>query len=99
MTSHNHPSGHAGEPSQTESFTVHCEFESQPGAYERLLRVVRVRGFQILTMTAEDQRGTVSLTLTLWGERGVSNLLDQLRKLQEVCRVESLWEEAELASA
>ncbi len=70
------------------TISLNCRFRAQPGAYERLLRVVRVRGFQIQSMNAQDHEGSVSLNLTLVGERCVRNLMAQLEKLQEVSGVD-----------
>ncbi len=63
---------------------IHCEFQPQPGAIERILRVTRVRGFAIETMNAAIQNQLMKLEMTVTGERCFTNLCHQLEKLHEV---------------
>ena len=61
-----------------------------PETLERVLRVVRHRGFQICSMnmeTASDAQN-INIELTVASQRPVELLLSQLRKLVDVACVE-----------
>jgi acetolactate synthase II small subunit len=70
--------------------TIQCEFDPQPGAIERILRVIRVRGFAVISMNAVTQHERMSLEMTVSGDRCYNNLCHQLEKLQEVQRVSAI---------
>ncbi|AJQ93673.1 ACT domain-containing protein [Gynuella sunshinyii] len=65
----------------------HCQISYQTGAIERLLRVIRVRGFVIKQLSLEHVGNHYSLKLTISGQRSPDNLLWQLKKLVEVRQV------------
>lgn len=64
--------------------TISCRIQSQTGALERFLRVVRVRGFELIDMSMQQQSQCYQTTLTLVGHRAIENLLAHLNKLVEV---------------
>jgi acetolactate synthase regulatory subunit len=66
-------------------FFLKMQCRDLPGSMERVLGVVRFRGFQLLEMTAHAVRETQSLELTLRieGLRG-EQLLRQLQKQADV---------------
>lgn len=59
---------------------------SAPGSLERILRTVRVRGFELSGMSLEldEARGRYHLHLRLRGERPLGLLERQLEKLPDV---------------
>lgn len=66
------------------NMTIHCQFQPHAGAFERILRVIRVRGFDIQQMTAGPASSGMMMEVTLSGSRCIINLCHQLEKLQEV---------------
>ncbi|MBJ3816267.1 acetolactate synthase 2 small subunit [Shimwellia pseudoproteus] len=62
----------------------------RPETVERILRVVRHRGFQICAMNMETDLATddINLELTVASLRPVELLFSQLSKLVDVARVE-----------
>lgn len=56
----------------------------RPETLERILRVVRHRGFEIVSLHAEQQNGTLQLSLTVQSERDISLLFNQLAKLEDI---------------
>ena len=67
--------------------TIHCQFRSQPGAFERILRVIRVRGFDIVNLNAGLSGEFMQMEITVTGNRCFDNLCLQLEKLQEIKKV------------
>lgn len=67
--------------------TIHCQFQSQPGAFERILRVIRVRGFDIVNLNAGLSGEHMQMEVTISGNRCFDNLCLQLEKLQEITEV------------
>lgn len=59
----------------------------RPEVLERILRVVRHRGFEIKKLEAHTNEHSVSLDLTVKSERAVSLLTHQLEKLFDVTEV------------
>ena len=56
---------------------IHCILRQSPEALERVLQVIRIRGFRLLHLEMNQR-----------GERPVDNLLQQLRKLVGMQAVE-----------
>lgn len=56
----------------------------RPETLERILRVVRHRGFEIVSLHAEQQNGTLQLSLTVQSERDIALLFNQLAKLEDI---------------
>lgn len=69
-------------------FAVQARF--RPEAPERILRVIRHRGFQICTMNMSTavSDGCINLELTIAGSRPIELLFNQLTKLVDVTCVE-----------
>ncbi|CAK9886455.1 MAG: Acetolactate synthase isozyme 2 small subunit [Candidatus Erwinia impunctatus] len=65
------------------------EAKAQPEILERLFRVVRHRGFQVMTMNmvSEKESGTITLDMTVSSQRCIDLLLTQLGKLPDVSAV------------
>ena len=66
---------------------LHCELRDLPGALERSLRVIRVRGFQLQQLEVEQHQGSLMLNLQLSGERSIEQLVAQLTKLEDNVKV------------
>ncbi|MCP5079555.1 MAG: acetolactate synthase 2 small subunit [Psychromonas sp.] len=68
---------------------------NSPELLERLLRVVRHRGFSIQNLTAEtsENEKDLHLTLTVSGSREISLLTKQLEKIFGITKVATLSQE------
>lgn len=62
----------------------------RPETLERILRVVRHRGFEIVSLHAEQQNGTLQLSLTVQSERDIALLFNQLAKLEDIEDIEQI---------
>lgn len=62
----------------------------RPETLERVLRVVRHRGFEVCAMNMESSAcaGSINIEMTVASPRPVELLFTQLRKLVDVARVE-----------
>lgn len=81
---------------------IECRMLAEEAAMERLLQVVRIRGFQLRGLQLERDGDGYRIALTLAGERSIDFLLPQLRKLHSIRSVEAapcLSEAAALKSA
>ncbi len=56
----------------------------RPETLERLLRVIRHRGFEVLSLNAENNGTEMTLNVAVQSERTVELLLNQLVKLPDV---------------
>ncbi|MCT8607678.1 acetolactate synthase 2 small subunit [Glaesserella parasuis] len=56
----------------------------RPETLERLLRVIRHRGFEVLSLNAENNGSGITLNVTVQSERAMELLLNQLVKLPDV---------------
>lgn len=56
----------------------------RPETLERLLRIVRHRGFEVLSLNAETQSHELQLNLVVQSERDISLLRHQLEKVPDV---------------
>ena len=71
------------------------EGDNSPELLERLLRVVRHRGFKIETLNVETtDNQLLHLTLTVTSERNISLLSKQLEKIFGITRVITASQEA-----
>ncbi len=66
---------------------LQCQFSTQIGAIERLLRMIRVRGFTVQDLHLEMQGEFYQANLTVAGQRCIHNLICQLEKLIEVMAI------------
>ena len=71
----------------TPSYTINCRMTHEPAALERLCQVVRIRGFRVLAISAEQAEGIWTLTMTVAGVRPLEMLISQLEKLTSVTEV------------
>lgn len=60
----------------------------RPEALERILRVVRHRGFELCTLSAEIQQKVLVLSLVVQSSRELSLLVTQLEKLIDIVEVD-----------
>ncbi|ABC33477.1 Acetolactate synthase (isozyme II), small (regulatory) subunit [Hahella chejuensis KCTC 2396] len=67
-----------------------CKISSQPGALERVMRVVRVRGFQVEDLRLQRLPDGYEAQLTVSGSRPPETLLRQLQKLLDVKGLKAL---------
>lgn len=56
----------------------------RPETLERLLRVIRHRGFEVLSLHAENHGSEITLKVTVQSERSLELLFNQLVKLPDV---------------
>ncbi|WP_028024419.1 acetolactate synthase 2 small subunit [Enterovibrio calviensis] len=79
----------------SQSHTLLIEAEDKPELLERLLRIVRHRGFRLthLDMHHTDSNDVVEITLKVESTRPVANLHSQLDKLWDVSHVRLLPQE------
>lgn len=63
------------------------QLQWRPEVLERILRVVRHRGFRVLQMQMISDANEIQLTLVVVGERPIETLCNQLGKLFDVKRV------------
>ena len=56
----------------------------RPETLERLLRVIRHRGFEVVTLTAEVQDSDILFKTTVQSDRAIELLQHQLVKLPDV---------------
>lgn len=69
------------------SFHLNCYMDPEPAALERLCQVIRIRGFRVLAMSAEQAEGAWSLSMTVAGIRPIEMLMSQIGKLTSVTQV------------
>ena len=62
--------------------------EKRPETLERILRVVRHRGFEVLTLNAQNNGNQFEITLSVQSERAIELLTHQLSKLIDVTVIE-----------
>ncbi|WP_048690838.1 acetolactate synthase 2 small subunit [Catenovulum maritimum] len=70
--------------------TINLKAHNRPEVMERVLRVVRHRGFALQQMSMQqcDINQEVNITLNVTGERCINNLELQLSKLYDVSHIE-----------
>lgn len=59
----------------------------RPETLERLLRVIRHRGFEVLSLNVENNGSEITLNVTVQSERAMELLLNQLVKLPDVVTI------------
>lgn len=69
---------------------LHCHLQDLPGALERYLRVIRIRGYDLLHIQAENAGNQLRLSLTVSEGRGLQQLVAQLQKLEETISILSI---------
>ncbi|MGI2028122.1 acetolactate synthase 2 small subunit [Endozoicomonas acroporae] len=68
------------------SFQLYLQCHQQPDVVERILRVIRHRGFTVNTMSMTPSRcgGKIELSMTVSSSRPVHLLMTQVEKLHDV---------------
>jgi acetolactate synthase II small subunit len=76
--------------------TIYIETMDRPAGLERLLRVIRHRGFSVtsLDMRASRKPGHLNITAEVTGSRPIDLLLNPLMKIYDVAAVELLRDQA-----
>ena len=69
---------------------IHCTLHNHPETLERVLQVIRIRGFQLQHLEAQQQNRKLLLNLSVTSERPLDNLVQQLRKLVDMCSLQVL---------
>ncbi|MFZ7260825.1 acetolactate synthase 2 small subunit [Avibacterium avium] len=59
----------------------------RPETLERLLRVMRHRGFEVIKLQTESQQQEIALHVVVQSERAVELLVNQLVKLPDVFEI------------
>ena len=66
-------------------YSLEIKLHTQPEAFERMLRVIRHRGFNIENLNLhKKQNASTNIYLTVKGEREISFLTSQLNKLIDI---------------
>ncbi|OZG75365.1 hypothetical protein BTA51_02995 [Hahella sp. CCB-MM4] len=66
---------------------LQCQFSTQTGAIERLLRMIRVRGYRVQDLQLEMQGEFYQASFSVAGHRSINNLISQIDKLIEVTAI------------
>lgn len=72
-----------------QQYNLTIEANARPEALERLLRVVRHRGFEVLDLNAQKSEQILTINLKLQSIRPISLLTTQLEKLFDVTKITS----------
>ena len=70
-----------------QQYNLTIEANARPETLERLLRVVRHRGFEVLDLNAQKSEQTLTLNLKLQSTRAISLLTTQLEELVDVTKI------------
>ena len=70
--------------------TFNISVNDQPAVLERLLRVVRHRGFILKSLDVQTSDDQLNIVLSVESERAVSLLVNQLQKLYDVNQIEQI---------
>ena len=71
---------------------------SRPEVLERVLRVVRHRGFALCSLNMEQDCQQLRITVTVESERPIQQLWSQLVKLVDVSRVDALEQQPRISA-
>lgn len=70
-----------------QKYDLTVQANARPETLERLLRVIRHRGFEVLDLNAQKNEQILTLTIKLQSIRPLSLLTTQLEKLFDVTKV------------
>lgn len=70
-----------------QQYDLTVQANARPETLERLLRVIRHRGFEVLDLNAQKSNQTLTLNLKLQSIRPLSLLTTQLEKLFDVTKI------------
>lgn len=70
-----------------QEYQLTLKANKRPETLERILRVIRHRGFEVKSLKVEANNSTFELELTLVSQRQISLLTHQLEKLFDVIEI------------
>lgn len=70
-----------------QEYQLTLKANKRPETLERILRVIRHRGFEVKSLKVEANNATFELELTLVSQRQISLLVHQLEKLFDVIEI------------
>lgn len=70
-----------------QEYQLTLKANKRPETLERILRVIRHRGFEVKNLNVEANNSTFELKLTLVSQRQISLLVHQLEKLFDVVEI------------
>lgn len=71
------------------TYNLTVQANQRPETLERLLRVIRHRGFTVITLHSENKGDHILLDLSVQSERQLSLLINQLVKLPDVIEIKA----------
>lgn len=77
-------------------YDLQCDIETSPGSLERLLRVLRIKGFHLHHLQAKDVEHCVRLEMRVKGSKCVEQLISQLSKQHSVLQIVKLEQQPAL---
>ncbi|KAE9536115.1 acetolactate synthase [Ursidibacter arcticus] len=66
------------------TYDLTIQANKRPETLERLLRVIRHRGFEVIALQTQTENNTIELNVKVQSERTIELLLNQLVKLPDV---------------
>ncbi|MGX2968898.1 acetolactate synthase 2 small subunit [Ursidibacter sp. B-7004-1] len=66
------------------TYDLTIQANKRPETLERLLRVIRHRGFEVITLQTQTENNIIELKVKVQSERAIELLLNQLVKLPDV---------------
>ncbi|MGX2956223.1 acetolactate synthase 2 small subunit [Ursidibacter arcticus] len=66
------------------TYDLTIQANKRPETLERLLRVIRHRGFEVIALQTQTENNTIKLNVKVQSERAIELLLNQLVKLPDV---------------
>ena len=66
------------------TYDLTIQANKRPETLERLLRVIRHRGFEVIELQTQTENNTIKLNVKVQSERAIELLLNQLVKLPDV---------------
>lgn len=69
------------------TYDLTIQANKRPETLERLLRVIRHRGFETITLNSETKGDVIELKVTVQSERAIELLIHQLVKLPDVIKL------------
>ncbi|MGX3021341.1 acetolactate synthase 2 small subunit [Ursidibacter sp. B-7004-1] len=66
------------------TYDLTIQANKRPEILERLLRVIRHRGFEVITLQTQTENNIIELKVKVQSERAIELLLNQLVKLPDV---------------
>ncbi|MBR0574370.1 acetolactate synthase 2 small subunit [Pasteurella atlantica] len=68
-------------------YPLTIQVNKRPESLERLLRVIRHRGFEVVTLNVENTSEVINFDVTVQSERAIDLLKNQLIKLPDVLKL------------